>query len=39
MVVPLLSTDGQRALIFHQNILMCALKMNEDSCNELEVGV
>ncbi len=38
MVVPLLSTDGE-LLYSIKNILICALKMNEDSCNELEVGV
>ncbi len=29
MVVPLMSMEGQRALGFHQNILIYVLKMNE----------
>ncbi len=29
MVVALLSMQGQKALGFHQNILICVLKMNE----------
>ncbi len=28
MVITLPSTEGQRALRFHQNILICVLKMN-----------